>query len=38
MDLGTENIVIYVKKLGIAVNEPSVIAVDTERNTVVAVG
>lgn len=38
IDLGTENIVIYVKKRGIVVNEPSVIAVDTERNTVVAVG
>lgn len=38
MDLGTANTLLYTKKDGIVLNEPSVVAVDTERNSVLAVG
>ncbi len=38
IDLGTANVLIYVKDEGILVNEPSVIAIDTETNEVLAVG
>src|SRR5699024_4356066 len=38
IDLGTANILIYTKNKGIILNEPSVVAVDTKTNEVVAVG
>jgi rod shape-determining protein MreB len=38
IDLGTANIIVYVKKRGIVVNEPAVIAVDTNTNRVIAIG
>lgn len=38
IDLGTANILVYSKNKGIAVNEPSVVAIDTETKKVVAFG
>jgi rod shape-determining protein MreB len=38
IDLGTTNILIYAKDEGIILNEPSVIAIDTETKEVLAVG
>lgn len=38
IDLGTANIIVYVKKRGIVVNEPAVIAVDINTNRVIAIG
>jgi rod shape-determining protein MreB and related proteins len=38
IDLGTANILVYSKNKGIALNEPSVVAIDTETNKVLAVG
>lgn len=38
MDLGTANTLLYTKKDGIVLNEPSVVAVDKEKNSVLAVG
>ncbi|MBP3815658.1 MAG: rod shape-determining protein [Firmicutes bacterium] len=38
IDLGTANTLIYVKDIGIVLNEPSVIALDKRRNVVIAVG
>lgn len=38
MDLGTANTLLYTKKDGIVLNEPSVVALDSEKNTVLAVG
>ncbi len=38
IDLGTANTLVYVRGRGILLNEPSVVAVDTSTNTVVAVG
>lgn len=38
IDLGTANILIYIKGRGIVLNEPSVVAVDTETKQVIAVG
>ena len=38
IDLGTANILIYVKGEGIVVNEPSVVTINTETNRPVAVG
>ncbi|MFZ7943681.1 rod-share determining protein MreBH [Neobacillus sp. 19] len=38
IDLGTANILVYSKSKGIALNEPSVVAIDTETKNVVAVG
>ncbi|WP_307409273.1 rod-share determining protein MreBH [Neobacillus ginsengisoli] len=38
IDLGTANILVYSKNKGIALNEPSVVAIDTETKNVVAVG
>ena len=37
-DLGTANILIYVKGEGIVVNEPSVVTINTETNKPIAVG
>ena len=38
IDLGTANVLIYVKGRGIVLNEPSIVAVDTENKNVIAVG
>jgi rod shape-determining protein MreB len=38
MDLGTANTLLYTRKAGIVLNEPSVVAVDAEKGTVLAVG
>lgn len=38
IDLGTANVLIYVKGKGIVLNEPSVVVVDTDSKTVIAVG
>lgn len=38
IDLGTANVLIYIKGEGIVLNEPSVVAIDTENKKVVAVG
>ncbi|MDP4086438.1 MAG: rod-share determining protein MreBH [Bacillota bacterium] len=38
IDLGTANILVYSKNKGIALNEPSVVAIDTETKNIVAVG
>lgn len=38
IDLGTANTLVYVKGLGVVLNEPSVVAVDAETDEVVAVG
>lgn len=38
MDLGTANTLLYTKANGIVINEPSVVAVDVQKNQVIAVG
>lgn len=38
IDLGTTNILVYVPKKGIVINEPSVVAISTEDNKIMAVG
>lgn len=38
VDLGTANVLVYVKGRGIVINEPSVVAVATRDNSIVAVG
>lgn len=38
IDLGTSNVLIYVKDEGILLNEPSVIAIDTDTKEVLAIG
>ncbi|HJF53620.1 MAG TPA: rod shape-determining protein [Limosilactobacillus coleohominis] len=38
IDLGTANVLIYVQGKGIVLNEPSVVAIDTNTNKVLAVG
>ena len=38
IDLGTANVLINVKGKGIVLNEPSVVAVDTQTGKVLAVG
>lgn len=38
IDLGTANVLIYVKGEGIVLNEPSIVVIDTEENKVLAVG
>ncbi|HEX7065576.1 MAG TPA: rod shape-determining protein, partial [Bacillales bacterium] len=38
IDLGTANVLIYVKGRGIVLNEPSVVAMDTNTNRALAVG
>jgi rod shape-determining protein MreB len=38
IDLGTANILVYSKNKGIALNEPSVVAIDTVTNNIIAVG
>ncbi len=38
IDLGTANVLIYIKGEGIVLNEPSVVAIDTDTKKIVAVG
>ena len=38
IDLGTANVLIYIKGEGIVLNEPSIVAIDTLENKVLAVG
>lgn len=38
IDLGTANVLIYIKGQGIALNEPSVVAIDSETKRALAVG
>ncbi|MFA4873144.1 MAG: rod shape-determining protein [Patescibacteria group bacterium] len=38
VDLGTANTLVYVRDKGIVINEPSVVAVNTRNNQIVAVG
>lgn len=38
IDLGTSNILVYVQEKGVIINEPSVVAVSTEDNKIMAVG
>lgn len=38
VDLGTANVLVYIKGRGIVINEPSVVAVAQRDNTIVAVG
>ena len=38
MDLGTANTLLYTKKNGIVINEPSVVAIDKDKDKVLAVG
>ncbi len=38
IDLGTANILVYIKGKGIVINEPSVVAINRKTNQVVAVG
>lgn len=38
MDLGTANTLLYTRKQGIVINEPSVVALDSTTNAVLAVG
>ena len=38
IDLGTANVLIYVKGDGIVLNEPSVLAIDTESKEILAIG
>lgn len=38
IDLGTANVLIYIKGQGIVLNEPSVVAIDSETKKVLAVG
>ncbi len=37
-DLGTTNTLVYVPKKGIVINEPTVVAIETMDNTIVAIG
>ncbi len=38
IDLGTANVLVYIKGKGIVLNEPSVVAIDKNDNTILAVG
>ena len=38
IDLGTASVLVYVKGKGIVLNEPSVVAIDTSTDTILAVG
>lgn len=38
IDLGTANVLIYIKGQGIVLNEPSIVAIDTDTKSVIAVG
>ena len=38
IDLGTTNVLVYLPKKGIVVNEPTVVALQAEDNKIVAIG
>ena len=38
IDLGTANVLIFIKGRGIVLNEPSIVVIDTETKKVIAVG
>lgn len=38
IDLGTANVLIYIRGQGIVLNEPSIVAIDTDTKSVIAVG
>ena len=38
IDLGTANVLIYLKGRGIVLNEPSIVVIETETKRVIAVG
>ena len=38
VDLGTANTLVYIRRRGIVLNEPSVVALNTNTGTIVAVG
>lgn len=38
VDLGTANVLIYIKGKGIVLNEPSVVAIDRDSNSILAIG
>ncbi len=38
MDLGTANTLLYTRKRGIIINEPSVVALDARDNSIMAIG
>ncbi|MEI6144241.1 MAG: rod shape-determining protein [Candidatus Berkelbacteria bacterium] len=38
IDLGTTNVLVYIPKKGVVVNEPSVVALQVENNQIVAIG
>lgn len=38
IDLGTANVLVYIKNKGIVLQEPSVVAIDKDTNTILAVG
>lgn len=38
IDLGTANVLVYLPKRGIVINEPSVVALNTDDNRIVAIG
>ena len=38
IDLGTANVLIYIKGKGVVLKEPSVVAVNRDTNTILAVG
>ena len=38
IDLGTANVLIYIKGKGVVLREPSVVAIDRDTNNILAVG
>ncbi|TAN32014.1 rod shape-determining protein, partial [Patescibacteria group bacterium] len=38
IDLGTANTLVFIPKKGVVINEPSVVAVSSEDNRILAVG
>ena len=38
IDLGTSNTLVYIKDKGIVINEPSIVAINTRTDQIVAVG
>ena len=38
IDLGTANVLIYIKGQGIVLNEPSIVAIDSDTKKLLAVG
>lgn len=38
IDLGTANVLIYIKGKGIVIREPSVVAIDKDSNRILAIG